>query len=84
MVSNIFAASTNKLAANQNSIGLFIGSVLVLIIFLALARKALNRGKIRLGNVETDRSLRTVNALIHIAEYGIIPAAFVMGFLGIL
>ena len=83
LVSNIFAAITNKLSANQNSIGLFIGSMLVLIIFLVLVRKVLNRGKTRLGNVETDRSLRAVNALIHIVEYGIIPAAFVMGFLAI-
>ena len=84
LVSNIFTASANKLAANQNSIGLFIGSTLILIILLALARKALDRGKIRLGNVETDRSLRAVNALIHIVEYGVIPAAFVIGFLGVI
>ena len=83
LISNIFAASTNKLMANQNSIGLFIGSMLALTIFLALVRKTLDRAKVRLGNIETDRSLRAVNALVHIVEYGIIPAAFVMGFLGV-
>ena len=85
LISNIFTANLKKITeAPANNIVAIIGSVLILIIILVLAKKTLDRAKIKLGNFETDRSLRAVNAFLYIFEDGIIPASFVMGILAIL
>ena len=81
--SNILSANINKSNSSKDNTGIIIGSLLVITIILILGWKSLARVKIELGNIETDRSLRAVNALLHIVEYGFIPAAFVMGFLAI-
>ncbi len=84
LLTNIFTANTKILTESPNRIGVFIGSLLILIILLVLARKSLVRAKTKLGNIETDRSLRAMNALIYIIEFGVLPAVFVMAILAIL
>lgn len=85
LISNIFTANSNRLAESSDSnIGALIGSVLILLILLVLAKKTHARMKVKLGDVETDRSLRAVNAFLHIVEFGVFPAAFVLGVLAVL
>ncbi len=84
LISNIYTANTKILAESPQKIGAFIGSLLILIILFALARNSLKRAKTRLGNIETDRSLRAMNALIYIFQFGVLPAIFVLGILAIL
>ena len=80
---NIVTAISNNLQANSYGVLAIFSTIAVLIIVLVLVWRAVMKLWTGIRRIETERSLRAINALLYIVSYGVIPAVFLLGLLAI-
>ncbi len=79
LMTNIARSFSNSLDATGNRILMVFGALILWIFMLLLASRGINRGKRRINEFKTDRSLKALRSFLNVLSNGFIPALVVLG-----